>query len=42
MSEVVQWLILLGTVVTVVLALVVVVRMPSAFRDAGRAVREER
>ncbi len=41
MSEVVQWLILLGTVVTVVLALVVVVRMPSAFRDAGRAVREE-
>ena len=41
MSEVVQWLILLGTVVTVVLALVVVVRMPSAFRDVSRTVREE-
>lgn len=41
MSEAVQWLILLGTVVAVALALVVVVRMPSAFRDVSRTVREE-
>jgi DNA recombination protein RmuC len=41
MSEAVQWLILLGTVGAVALALVVVVRMPSAFRDVNRTVREE-
>jgi len=41
MSEAVQWLILLGTVGAVALALVVVVRMPSAFRDVSRTVREE-
>ncbi len=41
MGEAVQWLMLLGTVVTVVLALVLVIRMPSTFRDAGRTVREE-
>jgi DNA recombination protein RmuC len=41
MSEAVQWLILLGTVVTVTLALLVVLRMPNAFRDVGRTVREE-
>lgn len=41
MNEAVQWLILLGTVVMVAVVLLVIIRMPSAFRDVGRTVREE-
>ena len=41
MNEAVLWFILLSTVVTVALALVAVIRLPSAFRDVGRTVREE-
>lgn len=41
MNDVLLWLILSGIAVSVVLAVVQLVRLPGAFRDAGRDVRSE-
>ena len=41
MNEPLLWLILLGTALTVVLAVVLLVRLSRAFRDAGKELRDE-
>ena len=41
MNEALLWLILLGTALTVVLAVVLLVRLSGAFQDAGKELREE-